>query len=379
MKTIPVRLGERSYSVLLGKNMLSSLGRFLKPLKLGSKILVVSNRKVAGLFGMRVRAVLARAGYQVSFYLLPYGDERDKSEKVLSGLWNHMAKIGLERTSTVVALGGGVVGDLAGFAASTYMRGISLVQIPTTLLAQVDSAVGGKTAIDLASAKNIVGTFYQPCLVIADLDSLKKMGRTPAGLKELRNSFAEIIKYGMIRDAALFQLLERKAGWFFSQAARKPLGNPEYSFLEEVISRSAAVKARVVGEDERETKGKRMILNFGHTFAHAFEAASNFRLTHGEAVALGMICAVRLAVERSIFSAAEELRLDWLIQKIGLPTSLEGLRLDLERILKSMLHDKKKKEGRLRFILPVGIGRVKIAADVSLAEVKKVLLDLGGK
>lgn len=380
MKTIHLHLKERSYSILIGRNLLSPLGRFLKPLKLGSKILIVSNRRVAGLFLTRVRASLARAGYEVvAPYFLPRGDERDKSEKVLSGLWNHMVKNRLERTSTVVALGGGVVGDVAGLAASTYMRGISLIQIPTTLLAQVDSAIGGKTAIDLRAAKNIVGTFYQPRIVIADLETLKKMGLTNSGQRELRNSFAEVIKYGVIHDAALFRLLERKAAWFFASASRKPLKNPEYSFLEGVVWRSAGVKAKVVEEDEHETKGKRMILNFGHTFAHAFEASSRFRLPHGKAVALGMMCATRLAVERGIFGAGDELRLDWLIQKIGLPTRLNGLDLDLGRVIHSMLHDKKKREGKLRFVLPVAIGRVKIADDISLSEVKKVLSDLGGK
>ena len=199
MKTIRLKLEERSYSILIGRNLISSLGRLLKPLKLGSKILVVSNRRVASLFLARVRISLARGGYEVvAPHLLPYGDERDKSEKVLSGIWNHMVKTRLDRTSTVVALGGGVVGDVAGFAASTYMRGISLVQVPTTLLAQVDSAIGGKTAIDLPAAKNIVGTFYQPRLVITDLETLKTMGLTRSGLRELRNSFAEIIKYGAI-------------------------------------------------------------------------------------------------------------------------------------------------------------------------------------
>jgi 3-dehydroquinate synthase len=379
MKKVNLRLGKRSYKIVMGKNLLPSLGRLVKPLGLGSKVLIATNRRVAGLFLGRVRTTLSRSGYEVvTPYFLPQGDERDKSEKVLSGLWRHMAKCALERSSTVLALGGGVVGDLAGFAAATYMRGISLLQVPTTLLAQVDASVGGKTAIDLPSAKNIVGAFYQPRMVIADLETLGKMGLTPTGLRQLRNSFAEVIKYGVIQDPELFRLLERKIDGFFSAASRRPLGNQEYAFLEEVVCRSVSVKAKVVEADERETTGRRMILNFGHTFAHALEAASNFRLAHGEAVALGMRCASRLAVERGIFGGGDELRLDWLIQKTGLPTRINGRGLDPRRVIRPMLLDKKKKEGRLRLVLPVAIGRVQVVDNVTPSEIKGVLSDLGG-
>src|SRR3989338_1270786 len=195
MKKINVHLKNRTYSVVIGRKLLSSLGRFLKPLGLGPKILVITNHTVAKYFLGKVKKSLSAAGFQVEPYFLPYGDERDKSQTVLSKLWEAMARCSLDRTSTVLAMGGGVIGDVSGFAASTYMRGLSLVHVPTTLLAQVDSAIGGKTAIDLPSAKNIVGTFYQPGLVVSDLDCLKTLPDF-----EFSNQMAEIVKYGMIRD-----------------------------------------------------------------------------------------------------------------------------------------------------------------------------------
>ena len=377
MKTVPLRLGERSYSILIGRKLLSSLGDLLRPLKLGPKILIVSNRRVASFFLSQVRETLKRTGYQIiSPYLLPYGNERDKSSEVLVRLWQHMAKVGLERTSAVLALGGGVVGDVAGFAASTYMRGISLVQVPTTLLAQVDSAIGGKTAIDLPSAKNLVGTFHQPRLVVSDVETLSRMGLSASGLRELRNSFAEIIKYGMIQDARLFRLLEEKGEAFFISAAKKPLGHREFSFLETVVWRSACVKASVVEQDERETKRVRMILNYGHTFGHAFEAAKHFKLPHGEAVALGMVSAARLACQLGFLKEKNEQRQNQLIAKLGLPTSLKNYDFRLSDVMQAMLLDKKKKKGRLRFILPTAIGCVQVVENLPPSRVKSVLASL---
>jgi len=277
-----------------------------------------------------------------------------------------MAGEGLERTSTVLALGGGVVGDVAGFAASTYMRGIHLVQVPTTLLAQVDSAIGGKTGIDLPSSKNMVGTFYQPRLVISDITALERLDRFRA--REVRNGFAEVIKYGVIQDPVLFRMLEEKEDRVSSA-----------QFLETIVWRAARVKAAIVEEDERETRGKRVILNYGHTFAHAFEAASNYRLPHGEAVALGMVCAARLAARRGIFPRGEEARQRRLIQRAGLPVRLGRFRLSTGRILRHMAQDKKVREGRPRFVLPLRVGRVRVFEDVSISEIKRVLSEIGGR
>ena len=382
MRKIIVRLRERSYPVLIGQNLLSFIGSLLRPLKFGPKILVVSNKNIAkrdlkNEFA-KLKISLARAGYEVvEPYLFRYADERDKSQRSLFELWKHMARHQLERSSAVLAFGGGVVGDISGLAASTYMRGISVVQIPTTLLAQVDASIGGKTGIDLPSAKNIVGTFYQPRMVIADVKLLEKLGRLRP--RELRNGFAEVIKYGMIQDAKLFKLLERKAARFFSLLKEKKLGRGEISLLETIVWRSANVKAKVVEEDERETRGKRMILNYGHTFAHAFEAASKYKLPHGEAVGLGMAAAARLARRRGMIGVDIVRRQNDLIDSVGLPTQLDGRTLHSNRVIHHMLLDKKKRNGRLRFVLPLAVGRVKVVEGVSLSEVKKVLTDLGGQ
>ena len=366
MKKISVRLAHHPYSVLIGRNLLPSAGRLIKQLKVGSKVLIVSNKKIPGTFLRLLKSSLVRSGFQVHTYLLPFGNERDKSVDVLRKIWEQMAKIPLDRTSTVIALGGGVVGDTVGFAAATYMRGISLIQIPTTLLAQVDSAIGGKTAIDLPSAKNIIGAFYQPKLVISDLETLKTLNPF-----EFRNSFAEIIKYGVIGDPKLFRLLEKKMTGFLAAVQRKRFGASETSFLETVISRSAQAKARVVSEDERETKGKRMILNYGHTLAHALEGASKFELSHGQAVAIGMIFAGELACRLKVFPRAAQNRQIRLIAQLGLPLKC---RFSSNAILSFMKRDKKVKNGKLRFVLPKRIGQVGIYENVSEQLVRKILV-----
>ena len=364
MKKITVHLKERSYPILVGRGFLSSVGWFLKPLKVGSKVLIVSNRRVAQYFLKPVCESLKKAGFQGFSHYLSHGDERDKSEKELLRLWSKMAQIPLDRTSTVIALGGGVVGDLTAFATSTYMRGVALVQIPTTLLAQVDSAIGGKTAIDLPAAKNMVGTFYQPRMVICDIMTLNRLG-----LKEFRNSFAEVIKYGIIQDPPLFELLERKADRFFSSLKRKVLGPSELTFLETIVWRSALVKSKVVERDERETKGKRMILNYGHTFAHALEGASGFKIPHGEAVAKGMILAGELAFRMGIFGKDAQARQERLIKQVGFSGNhhFSGAQL-----LSFMKRDKKVRDGKLRLVLPKKIGQVGIY-QVSEKEVLHVL------
>ncbi|OGW89263.1 MAG: 3-dehydroquinate synthase [Omnitrophica bacterium RIFCSPLOWO2_01_FULL_50_24] len=383
MKRIYVRTHGGNYPVLIGRNLLKSIGPLARQLRLGPKCFIVSDKKIAARYLSTVRRSLKKCGFDVSSYLLPYSDERNKSERVLSRLWREMAEASLERTSTVVALGGGVVGDLAGFAASTYMRGIPLVHVPTTLLAQVDSAIGGKTAIDLPSGKNTVGSFYQPKLVVSDIETLKTLG-----VSDLRNSFAEIIKCGMIRDARLFELLERDGASFFDAVKRGRFGKTETAFLETIVRRSAKIKAGIVHRDERETKGERMILNYGHTFGHAIEAASKFRMAHGSAVAIGMVLAARLACRRGLLSIEAQNRQRALIRQIGLPSSLRSedypLKLGLPvqwkkgghssgELLSFMKRDKKIRDGKMRFVLPRTIGRVEICSGISDREIKSVL------
>ncbi len=367
MKKIRVHLKDKAYDILIGRNLLSSSGRFMKPLKTGSKVLIVSNKKISKLFLNPVQKSLKRSGFQVHTYLLPFGNERDKSSEVLRKIWNEMSHIPLDRTSAVIALGGGVVGDVVGFAASTYMRGLGVIQIPTTLLAQVDSAIGGKTAIDLPTAKNIVGSFHQPRLVLADLEALKYLRPF-----DVKNQFAEIIKYGIIADTFLFRLLENRLGRFLSAVEINRFSSTEFKFLEAVVSRSAAIKARVVAEDERETKGKRMILNYGHTFAHALEGASKFRLPHGQAVAIGMIFAGELACRMKVFSRAAQNRQIQLIAKLGLSLDCKFKSAEL---IQFMRRDKKVKNGKMRFILPKRIGQVGIYDSIPERLVRGVLDD----
>lgn len=370
-----MRLLGRNYSILIGQNLLTRVGALLKPLHLKGKVLIVTNKKIGKHYLSPIQNSLKSVGFTPTLpHFLPFGNERDKSTRSLVKLWQHMAKVGLERTSTLIALGGGVVGDLAGFAASTYMRGISVIQIPTTLLAQVDASIGGKTAIDLPSAKNIVGAFYQPRMVIADVEALAQLASSH--LEELRNGFAEVIKYAVIQDTALFELLEKKLGRFFQKIEKtKRLGEDGLAFLETVVWRSARVKAKIVEADERETKGKRLVLNYGHTFAHAFEAVSGYKMPHGQAVALGMICAARLSRYRRKISRETEMRQNQLIEESGLLVQMKG-RTHVDAWIQAMMLDKKKKDGKLRFILPEAIGKVKVVHDVSLSEIRRVLKEI---
>ncbi len=372
MKRINLKLKGRSYPILIGRGLLGQVGQLLRPFGFGQKILVVSNRKVAKFYLETVTSSLRADGFDVASYFLPHGDERDKSQRTLIGIWEAMAKAGLDRSSTALALGGGVVGDVTGFAASSYMRGISVIQVPTSLLGQVDSAIGGKTAIDLPQAKNIVGAFYQPRAVIVDVKALKTLPR-----EELRYAFSEIIKYGVIGDSRLFSLLERRTGPLFESVRQKSLSDKDLEFLEEVVWRSAAAKARVVEQDECEKTGKRMILNYGHTFAHGLEAASKYKMPHGEAVAFGMVLAGELARRLRMFSDSEEERQINLIRCAGLPTSLRQSRHGrqirrAEEVLSFMRRDKKARSGQLRFVLPRRIGAVTVCDHVP----KEVVLNL---
>ncbi|OGW81150.1 MAG: 3-dehydroquinate synthase [Omnitrophica bacterium RIFCSPLOWO2_12_FULL_44_17] len=371
MKQIKVKHAKGQYKILIGTDLLPKTGVFLKSLVGGRKILIVSHRTIAKYHSGTVKHSLEKAGFEVHSYLLPYGGERDKSEQVLKSLWKKMADIGLDRSSALLALGGGVVGDLAGFAAATYMRGISVVQVPTTLLAQVDSAIGGKTGMDLYQVKNIVGAFHQPRMVICDMNTLKTLP-----LAEFRNAFAEVIKYGVIWDAKLFDLLEKKTAAFFTSLNRGKLNQKDFSFLEIIVYRSAKVKAEVVCKDEFETSGLRMILNYGHTFGHAFESVSNYRISHGEAVAVGMMLAGELALREGLFPKSGQARQVKLLRESGLLEPWFRGRYAAAKLVSFMKKDKKAKAGALRLVLPRTIGRVEVRSDFSGAKVLSFLKDV---
>ncbi len=357
-----VELGPRSYPILIGSRLLDRADHHLAPHLVRRRVFVVSDERVVAAGHLeRLSRSLATAGVQVMPVVVPAG-EATKSFAWLQELLERLLDRRPERDDTVVALGGGVVGDLAGLAAALLLRGVSLVQIPTTLLAQVDSAVGGKTGIDTRHGKNLVGAFKQPDLVLVDLATLDTL---PA--RELRAGFAEVVKYGCIRDADFFAWLERTGEGILAgdEAARR-----------RAVRRSLEIKAGIVARDERE-RGERALLNFGHTFAHAYEALAGYdgRLLHGEAVAFGMVLAARLSERLGHADAAVRRRLEAILRRAELPVTPReaGLTFPPDAVVEAMRHDKKVRHGALRFVLWHGPGAAFVADGVPEAAVRDVL------
>jgi 3-dehydroquinate synthase len=359
-----VELGSRSYDILIGPGLIAAAGRHLRPLAGGARAIVVSDSHVAPLHLPTLEASLAGAGIASRSILLPAG-EQTKDFAHLSRLCEEILAIGIERGSLLIALGGGVVGDMVGFAASILLRGIDFAQIPTTLLAQVDSSVGGKTGINTPQGKNLVGTFHQPRLVLADLDVL---GTLPQ--REIRAGYAEIVKYGLIGDGAFFTWLEDHGAGLIEG---------DIEARRHAIAVSCAAKARIVGADEREA-GNRALLNLGHTFGHALEAECGYggELLHGEAVAIGMVMAFDLSARLGLCPMADAARLARHLASVGLPTALEaigGRRFAAGRLIEHMRRDKKVADGRITFVLARGIGQAFLAKDVALGEVEAMLAE----
>jgi 3-dehydroquinate synthase len=361
--TVKVALGERSYDIAIGRGLLGSLGVRMAGLRPGARVAIVSDQNVAKLHLQGAVEALAGAGFQVSSIVVAPG-ESSKSFSVLADVCEQLIAARVERGDLVVALGGGVIGDLAGFAAAVVRRGIDYVQVPTSLLAQVDSSVGGKTAIDSRHGKNLVGAFHQPILVVADTSLLDTLP-----VREFRSGYAEVAKYGLLGDAAFFAWLE--ANWrdvFAGGAAR-----------EHAIAVSCRMKAGIVARDEREI-GERALLNLGHTFGHAFEAAAGFsaRLLHGEAIALGMVCAFEFSARRGLLPATDADRVTRHLAAVGLPIHVSQVAGGLpgaDRLMELIAQDKKVKRGKLTFILARAIGSAFIAGDVDAAEVRAFLVD----
>jgi 3-dehydroquinate synthase len=359
--TVRVALGERSYDIAIGRGLLAGLGQRIAALRPGAAAAIVTDETVARHHLPAAEAALAAAGIRTTRTVVPPG-ESSKSWPHLERVCDALLADRVERRDLVVALGGGVVGDLAGFAAAIVRRGLDYVQVPTTLLAQVDSSVGGKTAIDARLGKNLIGAFHQPILVIADTAVLDTLP-----LREFRAGYAEVAKYGLINDAAFFAWLT--ANWrdvFAGGPAR-----------EHAIAVSCRAKAAIVARDERET-GERALLNLGHTFGHAFEAAAGFsdRLLHGEAVALGMTLAFAFSARLGLLPAAEADRVTGHLAGVGLPTRVSEISGDppgLERLMELIAQDKKVQRGKLTLILARGIGQSFIAPDVDAAEVRAFL------
>jgi len=358
---VNVALGERSYDILIGRGQLASLGQKVAALRPGAKVAIVTDETVMRHHLAAAEAALAAAGIAATSVTVPAG-ESSKSFPVLERVCEELIAARVERADLVVALGGGVIGDLAGFAAAILRRGLDYVQVPTTLLAQVDSSVGGKTAIDSSHGKNLIGAFHQPVLVLADtalLDTLPP--------RQFRAGYAEVAKYGLIGDAAFFAWLE--ANWRDMVA-----GGPA---REHAIAVSCRMKAAIVSRDERET-GERALLNLGHTFGHALEAAAGFsdRLLHGEAISLGMALAFRFSALRGLMPVTEAERVERHLAAVGLPTdilSVPGGAPGSDRLMDLIAQDKKVKRGRLTFILARGIGASFIAPDIDAADVRAFL------
>ena len=353
---VKVELGPRSYEIHIGAGLLSRLGiRCGKLLGLGRNCLVVSDSNVNRLYGAAVVLSLKKEGFAVARAVVPTG-EKSKSEKRLFDLYSNALAARLDRTSFVVALGGGVIGDLAGFLAATLYRGIRLVQVPTSLLAMVDSSVGGKTGINLPEGKNLIGSFHQPALVLADTAALKTLPR-----REYLSGLAEVVKYGVISDPPLFSALERR--W-------KDLARGYSTFLETVIARCCEIKADIVRLDERES-GLRAILNFGHTVGHAIEQATGYgEYLHGEAVAIGMVFAARLSVKLEGFKRDDCARIENLLRQLGLPVRRPSC--EWAGVRKAMELDKKSTGRTLRFVLARKIGAMAVGCEVPEALLREV-------
>jgi 3-dehydroquinate synthase len=351
---LEVALGERSYPIHVGPGVLSALPGLLGA---PSRCLVVTDETVAGLYAEPLLAALNQADWETRLAVVPAG-EGSKSLAEAGRLYDACVQAGLKRHHPIIALGGGVVGDLAGFVAATYQRGVPFVQVPTTLLAQIDSSVGGKVAINHPAGKNLIGAFYQPRLVLADTATLLTLSD-----REYRAGLGELVKYGIIMDAALFARLE-------SEVAR--LNARDLPLLNEIVRRCCELKAQVVQEDERETAGgRRAILNFGHTVGHAVEAIAGYgQVLHGEAVAIGMVAEGQLAVRRGLWSAEELGRLERLLGALGLPTALPDL--DGPSLLAAMGRDKKNIDKGIVFVLPTRIGDVTVQA-IGAVEVEPIL------
>src|SRR5579871_4117890 len=361
---VKIALGARSYDIIIGRGLLASLGARINALRPGCKAAVVTDETVARIHLVALEAALAAVGVTASRVIVPAG-EGSKSFRGFEQVCEALIAARIERGDLVVALGGGVIGDLAGFAASAVRRGLDYVQVPTTLLAQVDSSVGGKTAINSRHGKNLIGAFHQPILVVADTGVLDTL---PA--REFRAGYAEVAKYGLLGDAGFFAWLEANSDDVFAGRA---------GAREHAIAVSCRMKAEIVARDERET-GDRALLNLGHTFGHAFEAAAGFsdRLLHGEAVALGMSLAFDFSARLGLLAPSDAERAKHHLGKVGLPTRIAdvpGGVPGVDGLMDLMAQDKKVKRGRLTFILVRGIGKAYVAADVDPAAVRAFVAD----
>ena len=357
MKTVAVPLKTNSYKIVIGKNILGKLGAKLKILKIGKDAIIITNPAINKYHGKALIAGLKRSGFSVKVLEVPPG-ERSKSAKCTFRLIETIARYDCFKDVFVIAFGGGVIGDLAGYVAAAYKRGIPYVQVPTTLLAQVDSAIGGKVAIDLAIGKNLIGAFYQPKIVWSDVSVLSTLTK-----RQIRNGLAEVVKYGIIADQRFFKYITKNY---------KKLLNYNPEALTYVVTHSSRIKKDVVVLDEKDTKGIRATLNFGHTVGHAIEAAGKYnQYHHGESIALGMRVAADISRQKKLCKVNDVAAVNDLLSNIGLPERIQKIKTSA--IFSHMKHDKKFLSGKNRFILMQRIGKVKILESISPAVIKKAI------
>lgn len=356
-KLVRVELDHRSYDVVIGESILGEIGTRCRELKLGSRCAVISDSNVAPLYSSSVNASLKEAGFNPISVTVPAG-ESSKSMAQTESCCREMIRAGLDRGAFVVALGGGVVGDLAGFVASVFFRGIPFVQIPTTIVSQVDSSVGGKTGVNAPEGKNLIGAFHQPRLVLADVSTLASLP-----VRERNEGFAEVIKHAAIRDATLFELIAKAV-------------DPSAPTDPELIRLNVAIKARIVEEDEQETSGTRALLNFGHTIGHAIEASAGYGvLLHGEAISLGTIAAVRLSQEFSGLSDDDASQIIDALRSFELPTVLTD-DIDTETVMDRLARDKKFKAGAIRFVLLRKLGDAFVSDQITAEAIRTTVESL---
>lgn len=361
MKTVQVNLAERSYPIHIGSNLISQAAFYVRnALGNDARCLIITDSNVSPLYANRLHEGLARANLTKDAPLVLPAGEQTKNFSHLSFVLDHLFQKDIDRKTVLIALGGGVIGDLVGFAAAVALRGIDFIQVPTTLLAQVDSSVGGKTAINSPRGKNLIGAFHQPRLVLSDVDTLKTVP-----LRELKSGYAEIVKYGLLGNADFFIWLEQKG---------KALIGGNHAKQIHAVEVSCRMKAEIVAEDEKES-GRRALLNLGHTFGHAFEQAANYdgSLLHGEGVALGMVKAFQLSERLGLSPASDTERVIRHFDDVGLPTSIRGRGWDADRLIGTMHKDKKAEGGALTFVLVKGIGQAFVEKQVEASHVRAVL------
>ena len=369
MPKIKLNLKETSYEVMIGTDNLAELGKIIDEHAWGKDIFIITDPLVSDLFGDEIKKGFKK---RLVFIEVPRG-ERFKRLNIAAKLYDQLVKYDAHRDALIIALGGGVIGDMAGFIAATYMRGINYIQVPTTLLAQVDASVGGKTGVNHPSCKNLIGSFYQPKAVFIDVATLTTL---PA--RELRTGLAEVVKYGIIEDADFFKFLEENAHHLNTKAFEtEETKRGALKLWQIIVVESVKIKAKVVEKDEKEN-GLRMILNYGHTIGHAIESLTKYRAyNHGEAVAIGMLAAAMIANKVGLLEKKEIERIRNLLEKLGLPTSIEGLTKD--KIIKAMGIDKKISEGKIKFVLPEKIGKVVIRNDIPNSVIKQVVGEMGAQ